>query len=149
MMDNSKTNERVAKETDDAIRNSRDKPETYKQIVAIAEKQGIGRDWMLSITEQVSSAKTGDDGNNAMAKLDVVMKAVGQENPRLEADMRENPITTARRLEAAIKEKDAVIEKWKGIDTVPPGYEKPDDKVSASRVPFDWDISENEQERGE
>ena len=148
-MDTSKSNEQVAEETAKAIRDSRDKPETYKQIITIAEKQGIDRDWMLSISDQVTCAKTGDDANSAIAKLDVVMQAVGQEKPTLEAEMRENPITTARCLKVAITEKEAMIEKWKDIDTVPPGYDSANSGNAGSSVPFDWGIDADEKERGE
>ena len=84
--------------TGEIIENNRYQPEKYKEIIRIAETQGIGKDMLLYVADRACHAKTGDDMNNAIADLDWVMKSVGQVRPDYEADMRENNIATVRRL---------------------------------------------------
>ena len=91
-----KTPEQISAETAQVIQNDLYQPEKYREIIGIAETQGIGRDMLLHIAEQTLSAPTGDDVNTGMANWDWVIKAVGQVRPDLEAEMRENPLRTAR-----------------------------------------------------
>jgi hypothetical protein len=86
----------IAEETAQVIQNDLYQPEKYREIIDIAETQGIGRDIVLSIAQQAMAAQYGDDINNAMARLDFVMQAVGQVRPDLEAEMRKNTLRTAR-----------------------------------------------------
>lgn len=84
--------------TGEIIQNDRYQPELYREIIEIAESQGIGKDMLRYIADRAWTAQTGDDLNARMADLDYVMKAVGQVKPELEADMRENTIRAVRRL---------------------------------------------------
>jgi len=91
-----KTPEQIAAETGHALHNDLYQPEKYQEIIGIAETQGIGRDIVLSIAQQAMAAQYGDDINNAMARLDFVMQAVGRVRPDLEAEMRKNTIRAVR-----------------------------------------------------
>ncbi|MBU2807581.1 hypothetical protein HF285_04700 [Acidithiobacillus ferrooxidans F221] len=91
-----KTPEQISAETAQVIQNDLYQPEKYREIIDIAETQGIGRDIVLSIAQQAMAAQYGDDINNAMARLDFVMQAVGQVRPDLEAEMRKNTIRAVR-----------------------------------------------------
>lgn len=84
--------------TGEIIQNDRYQPARYREIIEIAESQGIGKDMLRYIAEKVWKAGTGDDMNAAMTQLDYVMKAVGQVKPALEADMRKNDVRAVRRL---------------------------------------------------
>ena len=90
--------------TGEIIENNRYQPDKYREIIQIAESQGIGKDMLQYITEKACHAKTGDDMNDAIADLDYVMKAVGHVRPDYEADMRENNIATVRRLIFALNQ---------------------------------------------
>ena len=85
-------------ETGERIQNDRYQPEMYREIIAIAESQGINKDMLRYIAEKAWKAGTGDDMNAAITQLDYVMKAVGQVNPSYEADMRKNDVRSVRRL---------------------------------------------------
>ena len=84
--------------TGEIIENNRYQPDKYREIISIAESQGIGKDMLRYIADMAWTAKTGDDLNASMADIDWVMKAVGQVKPQLEADMRENTVRAVRRL---------------------------------------------------
>ena len=86
----------IAEETDQVIQNALYQPVKYQEIIDIAGRQGISRDVLLHIAQQIWSAQTGEEVNNGMDQLDLVMKAVGQVRPDLEAEMRENTIRASR-----------------------------------------------------
>lgn len=90
--------------TGEIIENNRYQPDKYREIIQIAESQGIGKDMLQYITEKACHAKTGDDMNAAIADLDWIMKAVGQVRPDYEADMRKNDIQAVRRLIFALNQ---------------------------------------------
>ena len=85
-------------ETGERIQNDRYQPARYREIIEIAESQGIDKAMLRYIADRAWTARTGDDLNAAMADIDWVMKAVGQVKPQLEADMRENTVRAVRRL---------------------------------------------------
>jgi hypothetical protein len=91
-----KTPEQIAAETGHALHNDLYQPQKYREIIDIAETQGIGLDMLLHIAQQTLSAQTEDAVNNGMANLDFVMQAVGQVRSDLEAEMRENTIRAVR-----------------------------------------------------
>lgn len=93
--------------TGEIIQNNRYQPEMYREIISIAESQGINKDMLRYIADMAWTAQTGDDLNARMADMDWVMKAVGQVKPELEADMRKNTIRAVRRLLFILKEPDA------------------------------------------
>lgn len=101
-------------ETGERIQNDRYQPEMYREIIAIAESQGINKDMLRYIAEKVWKAGTGDDLNAAMADMDYVMKAVGQVKPELEADMRENDVRAVRRLLFILNQPEPEAEKPDG-----------------------------------
>ncbi|MDA8153615.1 MAG: hypothetical protein M0003_13075 [Acidithiobacillus sp.] len=90
--------------TGEIIENNRYQPDRYKEIIRIAESQGIGKDMLQYIAEKACHAKTGDDMNAAVANLDWFMKSVGQVRPDFEADMRKNNISTVARLLFALNQ---------------------------------------------
>ena len=90
--------------TGEIIENNRYQPDKYREIIQIAESQGIGKDMLLYVADKAWTAKTPDAMNAAVADLDWVMKSVGQVNPAYEADMRENNISTVRRLIFALNQ---------------------------------------------
>lgn len=98
-----KTPEQISEETAQVILNDLYQPQKYREIIDIAETQGIGRDMLLHIAEQTLSAQEGDAVNVSMANMDWVMKAIGQVRPDLEAEMRENTIRTTRCLLHALQ----------------------------------------------
>lgn len=85
-------------ETGEIIQNDRYQPAKYREIIKIAESQGIDKAMLRYIADRAWTAQTGDDMNAAVADLDWVMKAVGQVKPELEADMRKNDVRAVRRL---------------------------------------------------
>jgi len=86
----------IAEITAQVLQNDLYQPEKYREIIAIAETQGIDRSMLLHIAEQTLSAQEGDAVNVGMANMDWVMKAIGQVRPDLEAEMRENTIRAVR-----------------------------------------------------
>ncbi|MDA8151600.1 MAG: hypothetical protein M0003_02615 [Acidithiobacillus sp.] len=94
-------------ETGERIQNDRYQPEMYREIIAVAESQGIDKAMLRYIADRAWTAQTGDDLNARMADLDWVMKAVGQVKPELEADMRKNTVRAVRRLLFVLNEPEA------------------------------------------